>query len=113
MSAAVLATAFIAVVVGMAQTSIADTAATSSDAADTRTITIENMRFDPMELTVKRGTRIIWRNQDLFPHTATAKSFDSGSIDANKSWTYVADKPGDYAYWCAFHPTMKGRLIVQ
>lgn len=81
--------------------------------AQTVTITIENMRFSPAELTVKRGTHIVWKNLDLFPHTATAKTFDSGSINANASWTYAADEPGDFQYICAFHPTMKGRLIVQ
>ena len=86
---------------------------TSDHASDTQVITIENMQFSPAEITVERGTRIVWKNQDMFPHTATGKRFDSGSIDANKSWTYVASEPGDYAYVCSFHPTMKGRLIVR
>lgn len=73
------------------------------------------MQFDPAELTVKRGTRVVWINKDLFAHTATAtaKSFDSGNIEVDASWSYVASEPGDYAYVCTLHPTMKGRLIVQ
>ena len=74
---------------------------------------MENMQFNPAELVVNRGTRIVWKNQDMFPHTATGKRFDSGSIDAGDSWTYVANEPGDYMYLCSFHPTMKGRLIVE
>lgn len=81
----------------------------------THTVTIENMRFNPAELTVHRGDHIMWVNKDLFPHTVTAagKTFDSGSIAADASWSYVAAKSGDFAYGCTFHPTMKGRITVQ
>ncbi|HEY4368838.1 MAG TPA: cupredoxin family copper-binding protein [Steroidobacteraceae bacterium] len=90
-------------------------ASSASQAPHTFTVTIENMRFDPQALTVKRGDRVVWINKDMFPHTATsaANAFDSGSIAADTSWTYVAGTPGDYAYVCAFHPTMQGRLTVQ
>jgi plastocyanin len=78
------------------------------------TVTIENMQFNPQELIVHRGDRIVWVNKDLFPHTATAaKVFDSGSIASNASWSYVAAKSGEYAYGCTFHPTMKAKITVQ
>ncbi len=81
----------------------------------THVITIENVQFNPQELTVQRGDRIVWVNKDLFPHTATAngKSFDSGNIAPNASWTYIVRKPGEYSYACTFHPTMKGKLTVR
>ncbi len=79
------------------------------------TVTIENMQYNPAELHVHRGERIVWVNRDLFPHTATSAShaFDSGSIAANSSWTYVAGKVGEYPYGCTFHPSMKGLVVVQ
>ena len=79
------------------------------------TVVIENMQYTPAELHVHRGERIVWVNKDLFPHTVTAVShaFDSGSIAANSSWTYVASKTGEYAYGCTFHPTMKAIIKVQ
>lgn len=81
----------------------------------TYTVAIENLQFNPQELTVHRGDRIVWVNKDLFPHSVTAvgKSFDSGSIAANASWSYRTVKKGDFAYGCMFHPTMKARLRVQ
>ncbi len=81
----------------------------------THVVTIEGVQFSPQELTVPKGDRVVWVNKDLFPHTATAssKSFDSGNIVPNASWTYVAAKAGEYAYSCTFHPTMKGKLIVR
>ena len=83
-------------------------------AADTHTIAMDGTRFIPETLTVKRGDRIVWVNKDPFPHTATAAGiFDSGSIAADKSWSYVAQKSGRFAYVCTLHPGMKGTLIVQ
>jgi plastocyanin len=82
----------------------------------THTVTIENMQFNPAELSVHAGDRIAWVNNDLVPHTATAedKSFDSGSIEANgASWTYTIEAAGVHAYKCAFHPTMHARVTVQ
>ena len=79
------------------------------------TVVIENMQYNPPELRVHRGERIVWLNKDLFPHTVTAAAhaIDSGSIAAGASWTYVAGKAGEYAYGCTFHPTMKAILRVQ
>ena len=87
----------------------------SAAQTSTHTVTMENIQFNPRELTVHLGDRIVWVNKDLVPHTATAndKSFDSGSVAADASWSYVAKKKGEYPYTCTFHPTMKGKLTVQ
>jgi plastocyanin len=81
----------------------------------TYTVTIENMQFSPQNLTVHPGDQVVFVNKDLFPHTATAndKAFDSHDIAANASWKYQAAKPGEYAYSCTYHPTMKGKVTVQ
>jgi plastocyanin len=80
----------------------------------TYTVTIEAMQFHPRDLIVHRGDHVVWVNKDLFPHTVTSgKAFDSGSIAANGSWTYVAARGGEFAYNCTFHPTMTGRITVQ
>jgi plastocyanin len=85
----------------------------SSAASRTHTVTIENMVYAPASLTVHKGERVVWLNKDMFPHTATGAGLDSGTIAVNGSWSYVAATPGDYAYGCAFHPAMHGRLRVQ
>jgi plastocyanin len=83
-------------------------------AAKTHTVVMDGTRFHPETLTVKRGDRVVWVNKDPFPHTATAAgTFDSRSIAAGKSWTYVARKSGEFAYVCTFHPGMNGTLLVQ
>lgn len=82
--------------------------------AETHTVRIEGMQFVPATLTVKAGDRIVWRNADLVPHTATAAGrFDSGAIQPGKSWTHAVPPPGRYDYVCTFHPGMKATLVVQ
>jgi plastocyanin len=68
--------------------------------------------LSPDTLTVKRGDTAMWVNKDPFPHTVTAVdgAFDSKSIDADKSWKYVAKRPEEYRYTCTFHSTMKAAL---
>lgn len=78
-------------------------------------VTIENMKFSPETLEVRRGDVVVWTNKDFFPHTATAdgKAFDSSNIEPAQRWQYVAKRPGEYAYSCTLHPTMKAKLIVE
>ena len=83
-------------------------------ARQTHTVVIEGMQFHPASLTVRSGDLIVWRNQDLVPHTATAAGvFDSKAIGAQAAWSYIARKRGTFQYVCSFHPTMKATLVVQ
>lgn len=95
--------------------SSAGAAGESAVGTRTHSVVIENMQFSPATLVVHRGDRIVWENKDLFPHTVTAtdREFDSGSIAAGASWSYVAKSVGNVSYECTFHPTMKGSLRVQ
>jgi len=90
-------------------------AANVATPATQHTVTIEGMQFNPPELTVHRGEKIVWVNKDLFPHTVTAgnKAFDSGSMASEASWSYTPKQAGEYPYRCSFHPTMKGMIKVQ
>jgi plastocyanin len=82
--------------------------------ATTHTIAMDGTRFVPETLTVQRGDRVLWVNKDPFPHTATAEgTFDSKSVAAGHSWSYVASKTGEFAYVCTLHPGMKGTLVVR
>jgi plastocyanin len=87
----------------------------AADKSVVHTIVMDGTAFSPDTLTVKRGDTVVWVNKDPFPHTVTAVdgAFDSKSIDAGKSWRYVASKPGEYRYTCTFHPTMNAALKVE
>ena len=76
------------------------------------TVTIDATAYSPKTVTASVGDTITWVNKDLFPHTVTAKNgrFDSGDIAAGKSWTSTVEADGLLAYFCTYHPTMKGTL---
>ncbi|MDX2040776.1 MAG: cupredoxin family copper-binding protein [Acidobacteriota bacterium] len=92
-----------------------ETFANSKAEGQTHTILIKDFKYAPESLTIKLGDTIIWKNEDIVPHTVTAdgKRFDSKNIAAKASWKYAPNKPGTYPYICAYHPTMKAKLIVQ
>jgi plastocyanin len=78
-------------------------------------IKIDNFSFTPATLTVKVGTQITWVNADDIPHTIVSdnQSFKSKVLDTDEKFTFTADKPGTYSYFCSIHPKMTGKVIVQ
>lgn len=81
----------------------------------THTVEIRGFAYVPATLSVAVGDTVVWINRDVVPHTATrdAAAWDSGTIDAEASWSLVAGAPGSQPYFCVFHPTMRGELIVR
>ena len=90
-----------------------------SDAGDTQPadhlIEITGFSFKPARLEVRPGDTITWINNDIVPHTATARdgSWDTGSIGKGqkRSLTVRADMSPNY--FCRFHPAMKAGITVQ
>ena len=82
--------------------------------ATPRTVAIENMRFAPAILHVRRGERIVWVNDDLVPHTVSAKDggFDSGAIAPGASWSLATSAHGTRVYYCKFHGGMDATVVV-
>jgi plastocyanin len=81
----------------------------------TRTVVIQNFRFKPAQITIKRGTRVRWINKDTSPHTVTANkkgSFNSGILRRGKSYSHTFKSTGRKAYHCNIHPDMRGRVVV-
>ena len=83
--------------------------------AETRTITIQGFQFKPQAVDVKSGDEVVFVNNDVTEHTATAgnNAFDSKSIKPGASWKWKAGAAGQYAYNCAFHNGMKGVINVK
>ena len=82
----------------------------------THTVTIDAVSFKPATLTIKAGDSVVWVNKDVVTHTATAEGaggFESGALASGASWKHTFKGKADFAYLCRFHPTMKGRLVVE
>lgn len=89
--------------------------ARANDTARTHAVIMEGMTFSPPTLRIQPGDTIVFTNNDLVPHTATAKRrevFDSGIINPGESWTFVPKFSATVAYVCTFHPMMEGRIEV-
>jgi plastocyanin len=88
--------------------------ALAAEAPRTHQVVIQGLQYLPQSLAVRRGDSVVWTNKDPFPHTVTAAgAFDSRSIEAGKSWRFVARAAGTYPYVCTLHSNMKGQLQVE
>jgi plastocyanin len=77
---------------------------------------IQNFRFKPANITVKRGTKVRWINKDSTAHTATAnngRSFDSGLLRKGQRYTHTFKSAGKKRYHCEPHPHMRGTVVVK
>jgi plastocyanin len=66
-------------------------------------------------VTIKAGEAVLFKNSDSVGHTVAAddKSFDSGDMPTGATWLHTFEKPGTYAYYCAYHRYMHGKIIVK
>lgn len=79
----------------------------------THTVSIEGMKYHPATISVKPGDVVVWRNNDVVPHTVTAAGkFDSGQIAAGASWSWTATKGARIEYVCTYHPGMKAVVLM-
>jgi plastocyanin len=82
----------------------------------TRTVVIQDFRFKPANIDIKRGTRVRWINRDSAPHTVTANkagSFDSGHLRHGQTYSHTFKTAGKKAYHCEIHPFMRGSVVVK
>ncbi|HJU52738.1 MAG TPA: cupredoxin domain-containing protein [Acidimicrobiia bacterium] len=89
-----------------------DSAASDSAASDSM-VAIAAFAFEPLDLRVPAGTTVTWTNNDPTPHTVTGENFDTGPLEAGGTGTVRFDTNGTYDYFCAIHPTMQGRVVVE
>lgn len=85
----------------------------AASAPRTHVVRISRSAFSPASLTVNSGDTIEWRNEDVVPHTATGKAFDSGRLNAGQKWRFKARARGSLPYICTYHPSMRGTITVK
>jgi plastocyanin len=82
-------------------------------------VTIKGYAFKAKSVTVKTGGRVTFTNEDSDKHTATATApgdqalFDTSGLGKGRSRTVTFKQAGTYPYYCAFHPFMKGTVVVK
>ncbi|HVQ59123.1 MAG TPA: cupredoxin domain-containing protein [Solirubrobacterales bacterium] len=94
----------------------AATGAETSASGGAEAVKIVDFEYIPPNVTVPAGTTVSFENEDSAAHTATSKesgAFDSGTIKGGATGEITLEDPGTFAYFCAFHPFMKGTVVVE
>ncbi len=79
----------------------------------TEAITIAEFAFSGVT-EVPVGTTVVVTNNDGAAHTWSAVdgAFDSGTLGQGDSFEFTFTEPGEFAYFCNFHPSMTGTITV-
>ena len=105
----------------------------SSGGGSTTTVNMTDaLKYEPASVTIKKGDTITWKNTGQLQHTATddaskaanksnaslpsgAQAWDSGLVDAGKTYSHKFDVAGTYKYFCIPHEAagMVGTITVQ
>ena len=96
-------------VLGAGQATAAGTAGTSA----AKGVRIAGFAFKPATLTVAKGTRVGFENEDSVAHTASGAAFDSKRIRAGDSFFRSFKQVGSFPYHCKIHPSMRGKIVVR
>ena len=98
-----------------APSSSTSSAAAQPAAAGHVDATIDNFAFNPASLRVKRGTTVVWTNNDDTPHTVTSDdgAFASPVLDTGQKFQFTFAKPGRFPFHCKLHPMMTAVVLVE
>lgn len=84
--------------------------------AETFDVGQKDKEFTVKEITIKKGDKIKFINQDPFFHNVFSLSdavmFDLGSFPQGESKEVVFEEAGDVEVECAIHPNMKMKVKV-
>lgn len=90
----------------------------SSAAVQTNAVTIKNFAFSPATITVAKGTKVTWTNEDSVAHqiasdSSSSAAFNGPSMATGQQFSFTFNEAGTFSYHCAIHPSMTAKVIVQ
>ncbi len=98
-----------------------NTAPPAAPAAQSGTIavTIKDMAFAPAKITIKKGSTVVWTNQDSVGHNAVGDSAQAGGLPTTatllskgQTESFTFNAVGVFTYHCTPHPFMQGTVQV-
>jgi len=98
---------------GITTATISCNSASDNVRPKTDTVVIDNMEFQPAQLTIHRGDTVVWINKGIVEHNVTEDSLEtwtSGDINIGETWKMTPEE--SFHYFCSIHPTMKGVVSV-
>ena len=80
------------------------------------TIHIADGKFEPREIDIEVGGSVMWINDDVASHDVKflePSMFSSRVIKPAATWIQTFTSAGTYDYYCDFHNSMKGSVVVR
>lgn len=77
-------------------------------------VEINKMKFEPAEIKVNKGDRVVFVNRDLVAHDVTEqskKNWSSSPLTTDQNWVLVVTESVNY--YCSLHVVMKGKIVVE
>ena len=121
-------------VISLLATGCGGSAEPQSASPSENVVEVVNISYAPQSLTMERGAKVEWTNQDGgVHHTVTSGRpgaegipglekgeparpdglFDGDLPEASSTFSFVFDKPGTYDYFCRVHASMTATVIVK
>lgn len=77
-------------------------------------VKISDSLFSPANLTINKGTAVVWSNGAEGEHSVTAEdgSFDSDSLKPGQTFSKILNTPGNYTYYSSKDPMLRGTIQV-
>lgn len=78
-------------------------------------IWLHNQIVEPYQTQITKGTTITFINKDPKNHTVgeMKNTFYSGKLKPGGSFSYTFNDTGNYAFYCNYHNSMLGQIIVK
>ena len=84
-------------------------------------VTMSEIQFKPASVTVSKGGKVTWTNEETVPHDVTKaggpgpdfKSGESGGMAQGDTFSQTFDTPGTVEYACTVHASMEGTVTVE
>lgn len=92
------------------------TTSTTTTLITTAGIKMKNLVFDPSTVTVKKGTIVVWTNEDSSSHTVISDSgneLNSPIIQIGKNYSHTFNTVGTFNYHCSIHSSITGTVVVE
>lgn len=86
---------------------------TISSAEDANIVAIKNFSFDPQTLKIKKGEKVVWKNNDSAPHSVVGGILQGNTLSKGDEFNFTFSQAGEYNYYCGIHTSMKGKIIVE
>jgi plastocyanin len=80
--------------------------------ADDAVVELVGLEFEPKQIQVPLGTRVLWLWTDSVVHDVVSDQFKSSAPLNGGAYAIRFDRSGTYPYRCTLHTGMDGTVVV-